>query len=149
MKNLLLAAALLLGFYPAHAQTSPALGGPAAAVASTTHADSLAVLHRVFHRDRRYGRGGTFLLAGTTTLGIVNVANRPSDQSNFRTGVQSFSFAAYGGLMVVDIVQWARFSKRREALMTRQFEAGRPLPPYVQQRFKRIFAREMARQHRC
>ncbi|AMJ64075.1 hypothetical protein [Hymenobacter sp. PAMC 26628] len=148
MKNLLLAAALLLGLLPAHAQTSPALGPPAAAVAGATHADSLAVLHRVFHQGRVGGRVGTFLLAGATTLSVVSVANRPIDQSNFRTGVQSVVIADYAGLMVFDIVRWARFSQRREALAVQQFEEGQPLLAYVQREFKRIFAREMARQHR-
>ncbi len=148
MKNLLLAALLLLGFCPAYAQTGPALGAPATPAVGPTHADSLAVLHRVFHRGRVGGRVGTFLLAGATTLSVVSVANRPSDQKRFVTGIQSFVIADYAGLMVFDIVQWVRFSQRREASMVRQFEEGQPLPPYVQRSFKRIFAREMARQHR-
>jgi|GEM_PF-2597621 len=148
MKYLLLAAALLLGFCPAYAQTGPASGPPTAPVAGSTHADSLAVLHRVFRKSRRISRGSTFLLAGSETLGVANIANRAGDQSNFRTTVDVISLAAYAGLVVDDIVQWARFSQRREALAVRQFEEGQPLPSYVQQRFKKIFAREMARQHR-
>lgn len=148
MKHLLFAAALLLGFYPACAQTGPASGAPTAPVAGGTHADSLAVLHRVFRKSRRIGRGSTFLFAGYETLGVVNTANRASDQSNFHTTLQVISLAAYAGLVVDDIVQWARFSQRREASAVRQFEEGQPLPLYVQQYFKKIFAREMARQHR-
>ncbi|AWM34319.1 hypothetical protein [Hymenobacter nivis] len=145
MKNLLLAAALLLGLCPAHAQTGPAPGPPAV---SATHADSLAVLHRVFHRGRLGGRIGTFVLAGATTLSVVSVANRPGDQKKFTTGVQFAVIPYYAGLMVIDVVRWARFSQRREASIVRQFEEGQPLPPYVQRSFKRSFAREMARQHR-
>ena len=148
MKYLLLTAALLFGFCPAHAQTGPALGPPAAPAVGPTHADSLAVLHRVFHRGRIGGRIGTFLLAGATTLSVVGVANRPSDQKKFTTGVQFVFIPYYAGSMAHDIVQWARFSQRREVLVVQQFEEGQPLPPYVQKYFKKIFAREMARQHR-
>ena len=148
MKYLLLAAALLFGFYPAYAQTSPASGPPTTPVAGSTHADSLAVLHRVFRKSRRISRGSTFLFAGYETLGVTNTANRAGDQSNFLTSIQVISLAAYAELVVDNIVQWVRFSQRREALAVRQFEEGQPLPPYVQQHFKKIFAREMARQHR-
>ena len=148
MKYLLLTAALLFGFCPAHAQTGPALGPPAAPAVGPTHADSLAVLHRVFHRGRIGGRIGTFLYAGVATQNVVGVANRPSDQKKFLTGVQSFVITDYAGLMVCEIVRWVRFSQRREVLAVQQFEEGQPLPPYVKQSFKRIFAREMTRQHR-
>lgn len=128
---------------PSLCPNRPGPGAPGA-----THADSLAVLHRVFHHDRRSGCLGTFLFAGAATTGIASVADRAKDLGSFRTSAQSIEAAAYAGLVAVNIVQWARFSQRREALAVRQFEKGRPLPAYVQQRFKKIFAREIARQHR-
>lgn len=140
MKPLLLATFLLLfRFGPAGAQNTSA-SRPAA-----SQADSVALLHQVFAKGRHGNRYGTFLFASLLALNASHITG--SEQRPATLAFSTLGAAAAATGLTVSIIDWARFNRRREALVAAQLEQGHPLPRYVRSLYAKLAARQWPPDH--
>lgn len=76
----------------------------------------------------------------------IGGANRPGENNSRFLPVFNIGFGTAG--MGLGILDWVRFSQRREESIIRRFEQGQSLPRYVQRQFVFALARERTRQNR-
>lgn len=141
LATLLLCLSALLG----KAQNVPG-AGPAASY-TPTHADSLDLLHGVFRRSRHMARFGTFasaLVVGSNTAG--SLSNDYNNNHSTLRALNITSAALYSYFLVESIVDWRRYSQRREADAVRRFEQHQAQPRYVQRRMIMAVAQAQIRQ---
>lgn len=126
MKKVLLFLLVLVAFQ-GHAQVPlPA--------ATPTHADSVATLRHVFRHARRHARlatGSYGLVLGAQAL--IFAVDRPTS-SPARLALRVSVSALYAYFLADRVVDWGRFSRRREEEAVSRFEAHQPQPSYVQHR---------------
>ena len=114
-----------------------AFGGHAQAplpAAPQTHADSVATLRHVFRHARRharFGAGASGLVLGAQVLSFAS--DRPTG-SVARLALGVSVSALYTYFLADRVVDWRRFSRRREEEAVRCLEAHQPQPGYVEHR---------------
>lgn len=129
----LLAALLGLGAaLPSQAQQAGA-PVPLSSLPRLTHADSVAVLHRLFRHERRGGRIGAIADAVVVPTNVAALAS--GQGTDFQRGLQFVNVAAFSPLLVGNIVQWVRYSKRREREAVERFEQQLVQPLYLQRSY--------------
>jgi len=134
--TLLLAAS---GLSPLRAQQAPVQF----AAASYTHADTARVVHQIF-KSHRLGSAiwtATGLLVGVQVLRVSNGIG--DSQPGAQRGGITTAGVALGGVIPIGIGvgKLARFTRGSEKEVLRNFDQGKPLPPYVLSRLRtRYFA---------
>lgn len=104
-----------------------------------THADSIATLRQVFRQSRRLTRGSTLTSGLLIGFGVAELTT-PSTS----TARQALSLGTLGistAYAVQGIVNWRRYSKRREQEAVQRFDQHQPQPLYVQRRLVFAFKR--------
>ena len=118
---------LVLVAYRGHAQAPLPLAPP-------THADSVATLRQVFRHARRharFGAGASGLVLGAQAFSFAS--DRPTGApARLALGVSVSALYTY--FLADRVVNWGRFSRRREEEAVSRLEAHQPQPGYVQQR---------------
>jgi len=102
--------------------------------APPTHADSVAILRQVFRHARRharFGAGASGLVLGAQALSFAS--DRPTG-SPARLALGVSVSALYTYFLADRVVDWGRFSRRREEEAVSRLETHQPQPGYVQQR---------------
>ena len=126
MKKVLLFLLVLVAFR-GHAQAPLPMAPP-------THADSVATLRQVFRHARRHARFG----AGTSGLVLgaqaLSFASDRTTGSPARLALGVSVSALYTYFLADRVVDWGRFSRRREEEAVRRFEAHQSQPGYVEHR---------------
>jgi len=118
---------LVLAVFRGHAQAPLPAAAP-------SHADSVATLRQVFQHARRrarFGAGGYGLVLGTQAFSFAS--DRPTGSLALLALRVSLS-ALYTYFLADRVVDWGRFSRRREEEAVRRLEAHQPQPGYVEQR---------------
>lgn len=135
MKPFLLAVLLVLaGLGPARAQAAPGTHPV------TSQADSVALLHQVFAKGRHSNRYGTFAFASLLALNASHLTRSEQHSSTLAFSTLGAGAAAAG--LTISIIDWVRFSRRREALVTAQLEQGQLLPRYVRNSYAKLAAHQ-------
>lgn len=141
---LLLGLLLVAGSVRGQAQQGPATVVASSQPVQAMHADSVAVLRQVFRKARRSGRFGALLYTGLLTTQLANASHL--SERPYGLGLTLAGAGADAGLITLSIIDWVRFSQRREESAISRFEQRQPLPRYVQRRMAHVFARLWARE---
>jgi len=102
-----------------------------------THADSVATLRQVFRHHRRFARVGTFQFAPSIGFGVGALVDASNPTG--RQALNLFALSSISPYTTLEIVNWHRYSKRREEEAVQRFEQHQPQPPYLQKRLLLAF----------